>query len=568
MKFDKLLLSSFGKFRFRILLLTFYSLLNIVFSFIIPLTIKYILQGYEQGAKIQIYFFAIFFLALVLQFFISNIYMKNYINFSYKYKSYISKELFEKFFSVDFLYILEKGPSYFTNRIISASDHLFDLIGSFGSSFFMSFMTAAISLIYVFFISKILFLLFLIIPPLAYFSYRKLNNKLQEKTNTLQVTAAVSGQNIFNFAQNFFMIKQFYNYQETVKYIKRFYEIMQKKNSEVMWFAYLLSNCVQFSLNLIKNSIIFLALYYYVVNKFQVSSFIFINMILLIYFDAIDKLVKLNINIRDVKSSLFFINNEINDKIEDQKGEIILDKVDNIKINICNFILKEKKIISDFTLEIQKGDKIAFVGKSGSGKSTVLKIIAGFFYTDNVYINNKSINKYRLSSLREKILILPNTPFIFPGTIKENLFIGIKNDIEEKISLLEKNEFYSNFIKDFPKSLNSEIKEGGQNISEGQKQKISLLRLLLRDPEIIIFDESFSSIDSYSEELFHKTINELYGNRIFIIVSHRESTIKYAKKIVFIQDGKIQFTGYYNEIYKKSNSFRELFNIAENENKQ
>jgi len=219
-----------------------------------------------------------------------------------------------------------------------------------------------------------------------------------------------------------------------------------------------------------------------------------------------------------------------------------------------------QKIIENLSLKIKKGEFIAFVGKSGGGKSTIVDIILGLNspQTGKILIDQIEQDKYDISSFREKVGYVPQGGALFNDTISKNIKWSSNNvsqDIIKKICA----ETYSNeFIDKFPKKYDTVVGERGAKLSGGQLQRIALARALVKNPEIIILDEATSSLDTQSEKKIQKSLENIYSIKTIIVIAHRLSTIIKADKIYVIDAGKIVEEGDYKELTSKKGYFKKM----------
>ena len=250
-----------------------------------------------------------------------------------------------------------------------------------------------------------------------------------------------------------------------------------------------------------------------------------------------------------------FVNDFGKIKSKSIKGNILFEKV--------NFGYdKDNIIIKNLSLKIKKGERIAIVGPTGSGKSTIIKLILRFFELNSgqISIDNINIKDYSLRNLRSQISLVSQDIFLFADSIYNNISLFnekvSKNDIEKaanQIGILE-------FIKSLPNGFNYNVKERGVMLSEGQRQLISFLRAYVSNPKILILDEATSSIDSRTEQLIQYATNKIIQGKTSIIIAHRLSTILNADKILFLDNGKIKEFGSHEELIKIENGYyRKLF---------
>lgn len=228
-------------------------------------------------------------------------------------------------------------------------------------------------------------------------------------------------------------------------------------------------------------------------------------------------------------------------------------------------LVAENKIFQDLSFEIQPNTTVAFVGKSGSGKSTILNLMSKMYEADSgeVLIDGQNINSLNKETLRKTISLVNQFPYIFDMTIKENLLLAKAEATDDEIvDALKKASLYE-FVETLPKGIDTRVGESGIKLSGGQKQRLAIARALLRNSNIIIFDESTSSLDNFAQEEVKKSIDALKGKSTIIIVAHRLSTIKNVDKIFFLDNGEIVDEGTFDELFERNEKFKAMF-LAEN----
>ena len=243
---------------------------------------------------------------------------------------------------------------------------------------------------------------------------------------------------------------------------------------------------------------------------------------------------------------------------EDNHNDITEDDFrGNIKFEDVYFSYKDDfYVLRDLNLEIKENQTVAFVGHTGSGKSTIMNLIVKFYSATkgNVLINGRNINDYSKEYLREKIAIVLQDSFLFEGTLLEN--ITTSND--EKIAREALSRVGGDFILE-NRSLNSKVEVGGNNFSTGEKQLICLARALAKDPKILILDESTANIDSETEQNVSRAIEELKQGRTTLIIAHRLSTIKNADMIYVLRKGKVIESGTHEQLLALEGSYKKMY---------
>ena len=250
-----------------------------------------------------------------------------------------------------------------------------------------------------------------------------------------------------------------------------------------------------------------------------------------------------------------FVNDFGKIKSKSIKGNILFDKV--------NFgYVKDNIIIKNLSLKIKKGERIAIVGPTGSGKSTIIKLILRFFELNSGTINIDDVNikDYSLKNLRSQISLVSQDIFLFADSIYNNISLFNKEISDKDVEAAAKEIGILDFINNLPGGFNYNVKERGVMLSEGQRQLISFLRTYVSNPKILILDEATSSIDSRTEQLIQYATNKIIEGKTSIIIAHRLSTILNADKILYLDNGMIKEFGSHKELIKIDNGFyKKLF---------
>ena len=228
------------------------------------------------------------------------------------------------------------------------------------------------------------------------------------------------------------------------------------------------------------------------------------------------------------------------------------------------------KVLKDVSFKAKAGQSIALVGPTGAGKSTIVNLISRFYDIDggSVTIDGHEVGDVTLASLRGQMGIMLQDPFIFSGTVEDNIRYGKLDATEEEIIAAAKAVCAHDFIMEMDKGYKTVVRERGSGLSQGQKQLISLARTLVRNPRILVLDEATSSVDAKTEQLLQRAVDKLMEGRTSFIVAHRLSTIQNCDCIMFIADGGIAEYGTHEELLAKKGRYYELYtaqSIAENQ---
>lgn len=238
---------------------------------------------------------------------------------------------------------------------------------------------------------------------------------------------------------------------------------------------------------------------------------------------------------------------------------------ETIRFESVGFAYENKPILKDISFELKKNKSVAFVGSSGSGKSTVLALLTGLIAPDRgtILYNDVEISNILKTHLRSKIGYITQDPVIFEGSIFDNITLwSPESDLSiEKFNYACSVANLTDFIGELPNGRNTIIGIGGNDISGGQRQRISIARELYKDSEILIFDEATSALDSATEKRIKENIDSLHGHKTLVYVAHRLSTIKSADEIIILNDGFIDDKGSYENLLLTSELFRNMVKL-------
>jgi len=207
-------------------------------------------------------------------------------------------------------------------------------------------------------------------------------------------------------------------------------------------------------------------------------------------------------------------------------------------------------VLKGISFHIRAGEKIALVGYSGAGKSTIIQLLMRFYdyQTGQILVDGKPVNEYGLTELRKNIAIVPQEVMLFGGTIYENIAYGKPNATREEIYDAARRAHAREFIDTFPEKFDTVVGERGIKLSGGQRQRIAIARAILKDPKILILDEATSSLDAESEKLVQIALDELMKNRTTIVIAHRLATIRKVDMIYVIREGRIAESGTHQQL--------------------
>lgn len=366
------------------------------------------------------------------------------------------------------------------------------------------------------------------------------------------------------------------NYETVKLFAKERWEENRLKDKFVGWIKALWGygnsfRLIDFSIGAVTNLGLFLILFVSLQNavdlKLSVGDFVLVTTFVGLFFSKLWELVfslrDIAKTYADIQTYFGLLRNEVT--VKDPEKPIIVKKASGrINFNNVSFSYKggRQDALKDFDLKIKKGESIAIVGKSGSGKTTAVKLLMRFFDTGKGIITIDGIDIKTLSkdNLRSLMGVVPQEPILFNNTIGYNIGYGKKglftlSEVERAANLANIDEF----IGSLPNKYETQVGERGVKLSGGQKQRLAIARMILSNPDIIIFDEATSQLDSESEKLIQDAFWKVREGKTTIIIAHRLSTVAKADKIVVMEEGRIKEMGSHQELLKNKDSLYKHF---------
>ena len=455
------------------------------------------------------------------------------------------------------------GTGAISTNLVTDVNTLDNFIVSIASKFVASVLTLIAVAIVIIKIDYILGLIILFVQPIIMILSKKISQKtgvlkkdenkaIEEFQNNVNETLDLFGQIKASNKENFF-------FKDSIKKAQN----VQKTSNE---FNYKSISYERFSFTIFLMTFeIFRAIGILLVAYSDLSLGLMFAMFGYIWFimTPVQDILTIQYSYASASAAISRIN-KILDLKEEKNGLLELDsktkKVD-IKVENLNFSYNEnKQILRNISFDIKSGEKVAIIGASGSGKTTIANIISGFYAKNsgNIFYNNISIDELNKQSLRENIFLVLQMPILFNNTLKFNITMGNENISDEEIFKALKIAQLYDVVEDMPNGLETLVGKHGIRLSGGQRQRLSIARMVIANPAVVIFDESTSALDVHTEVKLFSQLEEFLKEKTVITIAHRLSTVKNADMIYVINDGKIVQQGNHKELEKKEGDYLEF----------
>lgn len=502
-------------------------------------------------------------LAIVIDFFDKIVFIRNYTKIQESITNNIKKDVISSYFEIDNKELLKTSSGIFLTRITSDPDNIINAFDAVRGNF-TKILSNIFVFIYIFHINFVLGIITIIGTISVYLveksamdkwnAYRKRRNKLRDRNTTI-INEGLKGTHdikLLNIVEHF-KNKVSGNLDElcndTVGSIKVDSGYVFLRTVVVYAFTAIL---------------IVLSIYFVKFDIIKVSSLIAIFMYKDRLFTSILYLAWTERQLKEFSLSaerIFEVIDHSEFKMEHYGNKRVNELSGKIEFKNVYFKYEKDNVLKGVSFNIEPKDTVAIVGKSGSGKTTIVNLISKIYEVDkgNILLDGNNINDLDKYSIRNNISVISQKPYLFNMTIKENLLLVSPNASQKQIENVCKICELHDYIMSLPKKYNTLVGEGGVTLSGGECQRVAIARALLMKTNIILFDEATSALDNETQENIQKAINNISSEYTMIIIAHRLSTIKNCNKIIVIDDGKVSGIGTHNELYKSNEIYKSLY---------
>jgi len=417
-------------------------------------------------------------------------------------------------------------------------------------------------------ISVPLGLVCLLLLPASFIISRLIMKKSQGQFRKMQNTLAELNGYIQERYTGFTVIKLYNNEEDTIDKFKEINGRMNKAGFKSGFMSSLISPAIEFLINILYAVMILMTGHYVLSGTMTLGNMQAFVMYIWLIFEPMNQITQLATPIQSAVASMERIVNfleEDEEPDEDEKPELLdLSKFGgNVNFRNVKFSYSDSEpVITDLSFEAKSGQRIAIVGATGAGKTTIINLLMRFYDIDegDITIDGTSIYAIRRSNERALFGMVLQDAWLYHNTIAENIRFGRLDATDEEVIQAAKTANVDRFIRTMPGGYNMMINEEASNVSLGQKQLITIARAVLAEPQILILDEATSSVDTRLEMLIQSAMNKAMEGRTSFVIAHRLSTIRDADLILVLDAGDIVEQGTHNELLKKNGSYAKLYN--------
>ena len=472
-------------------------------------------------------------------------------------------QMFEKLMYLDLKFYSDSKSGNLISRLINDTQYLRQAIVKSVTGIIKDVLVIIFLLGNMFYQSWSLTLFAFFAFPLALWPIRKIGKSIRKITYTIQNEIASFSNVLAESIKGIRQVKSYTkeNYEKTRAY--ETISFIQKYFTRSAFISNRLSPLMEFIGSLAIALSIYVGGVFVLNESMTTGQFMSFLVSLLLAYQPVKALGNLNISVQEGLAGaerIFNLLDTSKDRMEKITSENKIKLNGNIILKNVSFAYSEKNVLNNISLEIPKGKKVALVGLSGSGKSTIANLIVRFFdnYNGQILIENKDIKEIELVDLRNNISMVTQETILFNDSIANNIKYGKLDASEEEIKNVAETSGINEFSKNLDNHLDTVIGESGVKLSGGQRQRIAIARAILKNGPILIMDEATSSLDNITEKEVLKTIKNLMKDKTILIIAHRLSTIEDSDIIYVLDKGKIESFGTHQELLNKSEIYKKL----------
>ena len=511
-------------------LILFNILINLII-FAVPLAVNQIING-KLALTDRVIAFIIGF--MLLEICIQFVYLLIELHMQKEYKKNLSKEIYQKIYSMKYASIIKYGATYLTERADSTVLTLANLYIMSVPILTAKSLVILLILLYSLTINIFIFLVMLFILILNVAGFYILNKNLLKKSAEMQRIIPKERKDIYQIANQVDFIKQNEDNTNLNDILEKHLEIIEQENKRVNVYARGMSEVIDFFNMFAQNIILIVVFYMYLQGNTKLNSIFTISILMSYLLPAISNIVKVNLNLREVKASREFL--QLVEDVQEQSGDIKIDHIDDVAVDMEKLQTMDGILLAkDIHIQAKKGDIIGIVGESGCGKTTLMKSILKFWdQNTGIKINGIPLENIENHSLRKQMSFYSQNVPIITGSIYDNLNFGrrkMEPEVYQNIRFLDKFTKERDIFTPF-------ILENGNNLSGGDKQRIALARMYTEEAEVLILDEPTSSLDETTEKDILDGISHC-PDKIIFLITHRKENLRYCNKIYQIRDKRM-----------------------------
>ncbi|MBM3193756.1 MAG: ABC transporter ATP-binding protein [Chlamydiae bacterium] len=479
----------------------------------------------------------------------------------------ISRDLRQKYFEhiqhLSMTFYQKYNIGALSTRVVGDASQIALSINSWITNYLQTPITVLSTLFFCFYLSWQLSLIIFVGVPLIVFPVRLITRRVKKITRTLQKNQEKFASVLIDFLAGIQTVKIFSMENYTCKKYREQNDDMEFLEKKTSRYDLLTRPILHFVTTFCLVVILFIGLY---LMKIELPELVVFCGLLHLFYEPIRKFADENACVQRgvVAAERLFEVLHIQPEIIDEKDAIEIQSFNHeIVFNDVFFKYEKEWVLKGVSFSVKKGESVAIVGATGSGKSTILQLIPRLYEVSKgqIVIDGKPLQKYTQKSLRSLISYVPQKPFLFNDTIKDNIVYGKQVSEKELIEASIKAHAHE-FIDELPLKYETHLADMGKNLSGGQQQRIAVARALLKKSNILILDEATSSLDAVSEQKIKNAIRGLQGEMTQIIVAHRLSTIEHVDKIIFIEKGIKIGEGSKDELLKNCSAFKAMWEAS------